>query len=58
MGEQPDNTEEYRARMRLAGTAWTFSKIAKSNATWLKDMDPKVFDEFADYILGKKVLNI
>eukprot|EP00971_Amphidinium_carterae_P340708 6479159-Amphidinium_carterae.1 len=54
----PTNSEELRARLRLEMNAWLFLATKFVSKVWLRDITPKVWLDFIDYILGESVMRL
>eukprot|EP00973_Karenia_brevis_P067687 9417053-Karenia_brevis.AAC.1 len=53
----PRNSEELRSKLRLLGHALTFMST-QFERDWLSDMTPTVWYQYANYILGAKVMQL
>ena len=54
----PKDPEELRARIALLGRAWCFISFQQPNCAWLKDLNPQIFQEYVDYLLGPFVFKL
>ena len=57
-GRQPEDPEEFRAKLQIMQNCWLFLKTKHSNRSWLADMDDRVFGQFADHVLGGDIYGI
>jgi hypothetical protein len=51
----PGNPEELRSRITLMGTAWIFVSSQQTHRPYLRDLNPRLFQEYLDYLLGEFV---
>ena len=54
-GKMPTTFEELRSRLRCEGNLWVMASLRHVNRRWLKDLEPRDWDDHIDYILSKKV---
>ena len=54
----PSDTEEFRERLTLLGTAWVMLRTSLPGVSALKDLTPKAFDAYQKHLLGKEVYKI
>ena len=57
-GRMPTSPEHLRAKLRLVGNVWCFLRTRHTTTRWLKDITPRTFDLYADFILGKQVYGL
>jgi len=51
----PRDPEELRRRVQLMGTALIFAGFQQTHKTYLKTVEPQLFHEYVDYLLGEHV---
>jgi len=51
----PQGPEELRKRLTLLGTAWLFTAFQQTHKAYLQNMDPQLFQEYINYLLGEHV---
>jgi len=51
----PRDPEELRRRIHLMGTALIFAGFQQTHKVYLKSVDPQLFHEYVDYLLGENV---
>ena len=51
----PENAEELRARLKLLGHSFVFTRLRYASKAWLRTCTPQVIQEHTDYILGQDV---
>ena len=51
-GRQPEDPEEFTAKLQIMQNCRLFLKTKHSSRAWLADMDDRVFGQFADHFLG------
>ena len=56
--DMPSDTESYRKRLKVEANLWLMLASKYINKPWLSDLDQRDFENFVEYILGKKVLNV
>jgi hypothetical protein len=54
----PQNPEQLRRRVVLMGTAWLFCGVKHTNRAWLKDLNPQLWQDLLDYLLGEHVYGL
>ena len=55
-GSLPLDPESFRTRLRIERNLWLYLATKYNNRSWLAGLTPKVFEEYTDYFLGRKVL--
>jgi hypothetical protein len=55
-GSLPLSPEAFRTKMRVERNLWLFLSLKFTNRAWLVGISPRVFDDYVDYFLGKKVM--
>ena len=55
-GALPLNPEAFRTKMRVEKNLWLYLASKFSNRTWLVGITPRIFEDYVDYFLGKKVM--
>ena len=56
--DMPTDTESYRKRLKVEANLWLMLAAKYINKPWLANLDQRDFENFVEYILGKKVLNV
>jgi len=51
----PRDPEELRRRIHLMGTALIFAGFQQTHKSYLKGVDPQLYHEYVDYLLGENV---
>jgi hypothetical protein len=54
----PTCPEELRSRITLLGTAWIFVSSQQTHRPYLQDLNPRLFQEYLDYLLGEFVFGL
>ena len=54
----PRDTEEFRMRITLLGTAWLFISYQQTHKPYFVGLTPQVFTEYLSYLLGEFVLGL
>ena len=54
----PRDTEEFRKRITLLGTAWLFVSYQQTHKRYFSGLTPQVFNEYLSYMLGEHVLGL
>jgi hypothetical protein len=51
----PANKEEFRTRITLMGSAWIMAGLHQTHGEYLKGIDPSLFSDYLEYMLGEYV---
>ena len=54
----PRDTEEFRKRITLLGTAWLFVSYQQTHKRYFSGLTPQMFNEYLSYMLGEHVLGL
>ena len=54
----PQGPEDLRKRLTLLGTAWLFTALQQTHKQYLKGLDPQLFQEYVNYLLGEHVYGL
>ena len=54
----PQNSEDFRRRIRILGMTFVAAKIKFPNCFWLKDVTKDTFIDYTDYILGEEIAGL
>ena len=54
-GTLPQNSDQLRTKYRVESNAWLMLSSKFRQKSWLNNFNPKVFEDFTDYILGPRV---
>jgi hypothetical protein len=57
-GSLPANSEEFRLKLKIESNLWLMVASKLKSAPWLKGLCPQDFLDYADFILGERVLGI
>ena len=54
-GFMPQGTEELRTVLRIEGNMWTFLASKYKNRQFFKDMNPQIWQDYTNWLLGERV---
>ena len=52
----PTNPEQFRLRLRVEKNLWLFMQAKFGPKSWLQGLEPKHFEAWTDYFLGRRVM--